>query len=76
MVAIERDRRCLPALAEIAAHYPGRLGIVEGDALAVDPRPLIGSAPARIVANLPYNVGTALLLRWLAPRPGRPGGGR
>jgi 16S rRNA (adenine1518-N6/adenine1519-N6)-dimethyltransferase len=65
VIAIERDTRCMPALAEIAAHYPGRLEIVEADALAFDPRPLIGDAPARIVANLPYNVGTALLTAWL-----------
>ncbi|MCJ2068226.1 16S rRNA (adenine(1518)-N(6)/adenine(1519)-N(6))-dimethyltransferase RsmA [Methylobacterium sp. J-030] len=66
VVAIERDPRALPALAEIAAHYPGRLEVVDADALAFDPRPLIGSGPARIVANLPYNVGTALLTGWLA----------
>ncbi|SEH50611.1 16S rRNA (adenine1518-N6/adenine1519-N6)-dimethyltransferase [Methylobacterium sp. 275MFSha3.1] len=65
VVAIERDPRALPALAEIAAHYPGRLEVVDADALAFDPRPLVGEAPARIVANLPYNVGTALLTGWL-----------
>jgi len=65
VVAIERDPRALPALAEIAAHYPGRLEVVDADALAFDPRPLIGQGPARIVANLPYNVGTALLTGWL-----------
>ena len=65
VVAIERDPRALPALAEIAAHYPGRLDVIDADALAFDPRPLIGSGPARIVANLPYNVGTALLTGWL-----------
>ena len=65
VVAIERDPRALPALAEIAAHYPGRLHVVDADALAFDPRPLVGSGPARIVANLPYNVGTALLTGWL-----------
>ncbi|MCJ2086534.1 16S rRNA (adenine(1518)-N(6)/adenine(1519)-N(6))-dimethyltransferase RsmA [Methylobacterium sp. E-005] len=65
VVAIERDPRALPALAEIAAHYPGRLEVVDADALAFDPRPLIGSGPTRIVANLPYNVGTALLTGWL-----------
>jgi 16S rRNA (adenine1518-N6/adenine1519-N6)-dimethyltransferase len=61
VIAIERDPRCLPALAQIAAHYPGRLEVVEADALAFDPRPLLGGAPARIISNLPYNVGTALL---------------
>ncbi|MFH6785671.1 MULTISPECIES: 16S rRNA (adenine(1518)-N(6)/adenine(1519)-N(6))-dimethyltransferase RsmA [Methylobacterium] len=65
VIAIERDPRALPALAEIAAHYPGRLEVVEADALAFDPRPLIGAGPARIVANLPYNVGTQLLTGWL-----------
>jgi 16S rRNA (adenine1518-N6/adenine1519-N6)-dimethyltransferase len=65
VVAIERDPRALPALAEIAAAYPGRLEVVEADALAFDPRPLIGEGPARIVANLPYNVGTTLLTGWL-----------
>ncbi|MGU3537148.1 16S rRNA (adenine(1518)-N(6)/adenine(1519)-N(6))-dimethyltransferase RsmA [Methylobacterium sp. A54F] len=65
VVAIERDPRALPALAEIAAHYPGRLEVVDADALAFDPRPLVGTGPARIVANLPYNVGTALLTGWL-----------
>jgi len=65
VIAIERDPRALPALAEIAAHYPGRLEVVEADALAFDPRPMIGDGPARIVANLPYNVGTALLTGWL-----------
>ncbi|AIQ88463.1 16S rRNA (adenine(1518)-N(6)/adenine(1519)-N(6))-dimethyltransferase [Methylobacterium sp. XJLW] len=65
VVAIERDPRALPALAEIAAHYPGRLEVVDADALAFDPRPLVGDGPARIVANLPYNVGTALLTGWL-----------
>ncbi|AWN36050.1 16S rRNA (adenine(1518)-N(6)/adenine(1519)-N(6))-dimethyltransferase RsmA [Methylobacterium radiodurans] len=65
VVAIERDPRALPALAEIAAHYPGRLEVVDADALAFDPRPLIGAGPTRIVANLPYNVGTPLLTGWL-----------
>ena len=65
VVAIERDPRCLPALAEIAEHYPGRLRIVAADAAGFDPRPLLDGAPARIVANLPYNVGTALLTGWL-----------
>jgi 16S rRNA (adenine1518-N6/adenine1519-N6)-dimethyltransferase len=65
VIAVERDPRALPALAEIAAHYPGRLEVVEADALEFDPRPLIGEGPARIVANLPYNVGTQLLTGWL-----------
>lgn len=66
VVAIERDARCLPALAEVAAAYPGRLEVIEGDALAVDPLPRL-TPPVRIAANLPYNVGTELLVRWLTP---------
>ncbi len=66
VVAIERDARCLPALAEIAAAYPGRLEVIEGDALAIDPATLL-APPVRIVANLPYNIGTELLVRWLTP---------
>ncbi|NIX77077.1 16S rRNA (adenine(1518)-N(6)/adenine(1519)-N(6))-dimethyltransferase RsmA [Microvirga terricola] len=65
VIAIERDSRCLPALAEIAAYYPGQLEVIEADALAFDPRPLIGDGLVRIIANLPYNVGTALLTGWL-----------
>jgi 16S rRNA (adenine1518-N6/adenine1519-N6)-dimethyltransferase len=65
MIAIERDSRCLPALAEIAERYPGRLEVVEADALGFDPRPLVGDGLVRIIANLPYNVGTALLTGWL-----------
>jgi 16S rRNA (adenine1518-N6/adenine1519-N6)-dimethyltransferase len=64
VVAIERDPRCLAALAELAARYPGRLDLVAGDALALDPTSL-SDAPRKIVANLPYNIATALLLRWL-----------
>jgi 16S rRNA (adenine1518-N6/adenine1519-N6)-dimethyltransferase len=66
VVAIERDPRCLAALAEIARVYPSRLEVIEGDALALDPTPSL-TAPIRIVANLPYNVGTELLVRWLSP---------
>ena len=65
VIAIEKDRRCLDALAELAAAYPGRLEIVAGNALAIDAAAL-GTPPRRIVANLPYNVATPLLLRWLA----------
>jgi 16S rRNA (adenine1518-N6/adenine1519-N6)-dimethyltransferase len=64
VVAVERDRRCLPALAELDSAFPGRLRIVEGDAMQVDERSEAGDG-AHVVANLPYNVGTALLLRWL-----------
>ncbi len=69
VIAIERDRRCLPALAEIAAHYPGRLEVVDGDALATDLVPYLQGRPARIVANLPYNIGTPLLVGWLSQEP-------
>ena len=65
VVAIERDPRALPALAEIAAHYPGRLDVIDADAVGFDPRPLVGDGPVRIVANLPYNVATVLLTGWL-----------
>jgi 16S rRNA (adenine1518-N6/adenine1519-N6)-dimethyltransferase len=65
VVAVERDERCLPALAEISAHYPGRLDVISGDALAVDLKAIVGNGPVKIVANLPYNVGTELLIRWL-----------
>jgi 16S rRNA (adenine1518-N6/adenine1519-N6)-dimethyltransferase len=64
VVAVERDRRCMPALAELETEFPGRLRIISGDALQVDERKEAGTS-AHIVANLPYNVGTALLLRWL-----------
>ena len=72
VVAIERDPRCVAALAELAETYPGRLKVIEGDALDFDPRPHLDSGPARIVANLPYNIATALLLRWLAVEPWPP----
>ena len=65
VVAIERDERCLAALAEIAARYTGRLEVISGDALKTDFAALAGGAPAKIVANLPYNIGTELLVRWL-----------
>jgi 16S rRNA (adenine1518-N6/adenine1519-N6)-dimethyltransferase len=68
VVAIERDERCAAALAEVQAAFPGRLDLVMGDALAIDPA-TVAPAPRRIVANLPYNISTALLLRWLE-RPG------
>jgi 16S rRNA (adenine1518-N6/adenine1519-N6)-dimethyltransferase len=71
VIAVERDDRAIAALAEIAAHYPGRLEVVAGDALDFDPRRLIG-APARVVANLPYNIATALLVSWLTLEPWPP----
>ncbi len=67
VIAIERDSRCLPALAEISDHYPGRLDVIEGDALKVDFTSLVAEGPVKIIANLPYNVGTQLLLNWLLP---------
>ncbi|MYM53979.1 16S rRNA (adenine(1518)-N(6)/adenine(1519)-N(6))-dimethyltransferase RsmA [Thalassovita mangrovi] len=67
VLAIEKDSRCMPALAEIAEAYPGRLQVINGDALDVDPLEHL-TPPIRIAANLPYNVGTELLVRWLTPK--------
>ena len=67
VLAIEKDPRCMPALAEIAAAYPGRLQALNADALEVDVMANL-SPPVRVVANLPYNVGTELLIRWLTPQ--------
>ena len=64
VIAVEKDRRCLGALAELSAAYPGRLSVVEGDALKLDTVRL-GTAPRHIVANLPYNIGSELLVGWL-----------
>jgi 16S rRNA (adenine1518-N6/adenine1519-N6)-dimethyltransferase len=71
VIAVERDDRAIAALHEIAAHYPGRLDIVAADALRYDPRPVI-RGKARIVANLPYNIATALLVSWLIIEPWPP----
>ncbi|MEI6573090.1 MAG: 16S rRNA (adenine(1518)-N(6)/adenine(1519)-N(6))-dimethyltransferase RsmA [Alphaproteobacteria bacterium] len=65
VIAIERDPRCIPALEEIAAHYPGRLTIIEGDALTFNPASIEESGSLKIMANLPYNIGTALLMNWI-----------
>ncbi|WP_255405929.1 16S rRNA (adenine(1518)-N(6)/adenine(1519)-N(6))-dimethyltransferase RsmA [Novosphingobium sp. CF614] len=65
VTAIEMDRRCLPALAEVEAAFPGRLKVIEGDAMKIAPASLFGG-PYHVVANLPYNVGTALFIGWLA----------
>src|SRR3954449_3541477 len=65
VIAVERDQRALAALGEITEHYPGRLTVIAGDALAFDPRPQLHGAPAHIVANLPYNIATPLLIGWL-----------
>jgi 16S rRNA (adenine1518-N6/adenine1519-N6)-dimethyltransferase len=72
VIAVERDDRAIAALAEIAERYPGRLEIVAGDALEFDPRALIGGTPARVIANLPYNIATALLVSWLTLEPWPP----
>jgi 16S rRNA (adenine1518-N6/adenine1519-N6)-dimethyltransferase len=64
VVAVERDRRCIPALAELQQEFGGKLRIIQADALEIDERELVGEG-ANVVANLPYNVGTALLLKWL-----------
>ncbi len=66
VLAIEKDRRCIPALEEISATYPDRLEVIEGDALEIDPLTHL-TPPIRVAANLPYNVGTELLVRWLTP---------
>jgi 16S rRNA (adenine1518-N6/adenine1519-N6)-dimethyltransferase len=65
VVAVERDRRCIPALAELQQEYAGRLDVIEADALKIDERSVAGEG-AHVVANLPYNIGTALLLKWLS----------
>ncbi|QFT93270.1 Ribosomal RNA small subunit methyltransferase A [Roseovarius sp. THAF9] len=67
VLAVEKDARCIPALEEIASAYPGRLEVVNGDALEVDPGARL-TPPIKVAANLPYNVGTELLVRWLTPR--------
>lgn len=67
VLAIEKDARCLPALAEISDHYPGRLTVLSADALQIDAAQHLKS-PVRVVANLPYNIGTELLIRWLTPQ--------
>ena len=71
VLAVERDERAIAALAEIAERCPGRLEVVAGDALAFDPRARL-AAPVRIVANLPYNIATALLVTWLTAEPWPP----
>jgi len=73
IIAVEQDERCLAALAEIASHYPGRLEVVAGDALTIDLAPRIGAErPARICANLPYNIATPLLVGWMETEPWPP----
>lgn len=67
VLAIEKDERCLPALQEISDAYDGRLQVINGDALEIDPLQYL-TPPIKIAANLPYNVGTELLVRWLTPK--------
>jgi 16S rRNA (adenine1518-N6/adenine1519-N6)-dimethyltransferase len=72
VIAVERDERAVAALEDISKRYPGRLEIVSGDATTFDPRPLLGGERAKIVANLPYNIATALLVDWLSIEPWPP----
>jgi 16S rRNA (adenine1518-N6/adenine1519-N6)-dimethyltransferase len=72
VIAVERDRRALAALTEIAERHPGRLIVVEGDALEFDAAPYLDGGPVRIVANLPYNIATPLLVSWLSVEPWPP----
>jgi len=72
VIAVEHDARALPALEDIAARYPGRLEVVCADAQSFDPQPYLGSARAKIVANLPYNIATPLLIGWLTAEPWPP----
>jgi 16S rRNA (adenine1518-N6/adenine1519-N6)-dimethyltransferase len=72
VVAVEHDARAVPALEVIARRYPGRLEIVQADAQTFDPRPYLGGSKAKIVANLPYNIATALLIGWLSVEPWPP----
>ena len=67
ILAIEKDDRCLPALADIQAAYPDRLTVLCGDALDINPLDHL-TPPIRVAANLPYNIGTELLVRWLTPQ--------
>jgi 16S rRNA (adenine1518-N6/adenine1519-N6)-dimethyltransferase len=71
VIAVERDERAIAALGEIARHYPHRLDVIAGDALTLDLNPR-AAGPARIVANLPYNIATALLVSWLSTEPWPP----
>jgi 16S rRNA (adenine1518-N6/adenine1519-N6)-dimethyltransferase len=72
VIAIERDQRALAALAEVAVRYPDRLSVIAGDALDIDPRAHVEGGAARVIANLPYNIATALLVRWLSVEPWPP----
>ena len=72
VIAIERDERAIAALDEIDRRHPERLTVIAGDALTFDPRPYLDGRPARIVANLPYNIATPLLVGWLTAEPWPP----
>jgi 16S rRNA (adenine1518-N6/adenine1519-N6)-dimethyltransferase len=72
VIAIERDDRAIGALAEIGEHYPDRLTVIANDAMGFDVGPLLDGSPARVVANLPYNIATALLVSWLTAEPWPP----
>ena len=72
VIAVERDQRALPVLEDISRRYPGRLEVICADAQHFDPRPLLGGRLAKIVANLPYNFATALLIDWLSIEPWPP----
>jgi len=72
VIAVERDARAIAALTEIAAYYPGRLNVVEGDALEFDAPAHLAGGRARVIANLPYNIATALLVDWLTAEPWPP----
>jgi 16S rRNA (adenine1518-N6/adenine1519-N6)-dimethyltransferase len=74
VIAVERDERCLPALAEVGARWPGQLDVINGDALDIDWRAIIGSHAhdVRIIANLPYGIATRLLIGWLETEPWPP----
>ncbi len=76
VTAIEMDKRCLPALAELADAYPGKLRVIDGDAMQIDHGELMGAEPFAVVANLPYNVGTALFTDWLGGETLRQGSGQ
>jgi 16S rRNA (adenine1518-N6/adenine1519-N6)-dimethyltransferase len=72
VVAVERDPRCVAALAELLSHFADRLTVVEADAIAFDARPYLDRGPVRVVGNLPFNVATALLVAWLSAEPWPP----
>jgi 16S rRNA (adenine1518-N6/adenine1519-N6)-dimethyltransferase len=72
VIAVERDARAIAALQEIAAHYPGRLSVIEGDALKFDITSVVAEGPLRIAANLPYNIATVLLIGWIEAEPWPP----